>query len=490
MLALGCRYLMGLSVAALPDDPAQPEWPPHPARAFMALVAAHFATGADPEERAALEWLEAQPPCHLYAGIGHDRVSALRFVPANDRAGPSRGQLQSAPGLTRKKSERTFATAWLEDDRVFFIHPAECPDAVQAPLSRLCSKVTRVGHSSSLVEMWVEPDPPEPNWMVVPDTATKNFRVPTTGLLARLERAFLEDATRRPVISSWEPYGPPSTELREDLGQTIWSEHPIVLSLEPLETPYRHLDLVSILGISEGLHRAVLDTATDPVPEIISGHRPDGAPSEKAHIAYLPLAFVAHEHADGLIRGLGVAVPRGADREERRAILAALGRLRELRLGRLGRWNIRPETRDPAPVTLRPWAWTGGRTGARAWATVTPVVFDRHPREQDAESYDRAVREMLGRAIRRIGLPIPARITTLSISPHLGVPASHDFPRLRRKDGSERRHIHVFVRFDQPVQGPIALGAGRYRGYGFMRPVRNEGVDARWREHRERGGGS
>lgn len=50
----------------------------------------------------------------------------------------------------------------------------------------------------------------------------------------------------------------------------------------------------------------------------------------------------------------------------------------------------------------------------------------------------------------------------------------HAFPRLRRKDGSERRHTHAILVFDEPVRGPILVGAGRYRGYGFCRPMEGE----------------
>jgi hypothetical protein len=40
-----------------------------------------------------------------------------------------------------------------------------------------------------------------------------------------------------------------------------------------------------------------------------------------------------------------------------------------------------------------------------------------------------------------------------------------------RKDGSERRHTHAILVFDEPVRGPVLIGAGRYRGYGFCRPL-------------------
>ena len=59
MLAFGIRYLNGFVAARATPDSREAEWPPHPGRVFMALAAAHFQTGADVRERAALLWLEA-----------------------------------------------------------------------------------------------------------------------------------------------------------------------------------------------------------------------------------------------------------------------------------------------------------------------------------------------------------------------------------------------------------------------------------------------
>jgi CRISPR-associated protein Csb2 len=69
LFALGIRYLNGFAAASEPDARDRPEWPPHPARVFMALVAAHFETGADSSERVALEWIETLSPPRL-RGVG------------------------------------------------------------------------------------------------------------------------------------------------------------------------------------------------------------------------------------------------------------------------------------------------------------------------------------------------------------------------------------------------------------------------------------
>jgi CRISPR-associated protein Csb2 len=72
---------------------------------------------------------------------------------------------------------------------------------------------------------------------------------------------------------------------------------------------------------------------------------------------------------------------------------------------------------------------------------------------------------------KRIGLPHPREVIVTPVSSHLGAPPAHAFPRLRRKDGSERRHTHAILLFDIAVRGPVIIGAGRYRGYGLCRPM-------------------
>jgi CRISPR-associated protein Csb2 len=65
MLAIEVAFLTGRYVATAYNTRNESEWPPHPARLFSALVAAHFAADATSvpdhsNERLLLEWLERQ----------------------------------------------------------------------------------------------------------------------------------------------------------------------------------------------------------------------------------------------------------------------------------------------------------------------------------------------------------------------------------------------------------------------------------------------
>jgi CRISPR-associated protein Csb2 len=148
---LSCRRhpLQRSPAAAVPDNRERAEWPPHPARIFMALAATHFQTGADPSERAALCWLEnledrdqRKAPAIVASDVTH-RAAVVQYVPVNDDSGHSTAALQSAP-LPRARQPRTFARAWLESDTVFLFWPEAEPDeAVRSALAALCSKVSR-----------------------------------------------------------------------------------------------------------------------------------------------------------------------------------------------------------------------------------------------------------------------------------------------------------------------------------------------------------
>jgi CRISPR-associated protein Csb2 len=81
--------------------------------------------------------------------------------------------------------------------------------------------------------------------------------------------------------------------------------------------------------------------------ELISGHRPDGAPTTNPHVAYLPLPDVGHEHADGHLLGLALALPYGLIFDAEDAVLSALFRAIDrkrlslkLSLGKLGKATL------------------------------------------------------------------------------------------------------------------------------------------------------
>jgi CRISPR-associated protein Csb2 len=519
VFALGIRYLNGFVAASEPDARERPEWPPHPARVFMALAAAHFETGADPEERRALEWLEALPPPRLRAPAHTPRRVVTQYVPVNDKPGdrtePPTAIIQSIPQLARDRQARSFARAWLDDDIVYLAWPeADARTEVWRALEGLAAKVTRIGHSTSLVQMWVAgPDEAaEATWVPDGERAEVSLRVAEPGTLAELERRYNAGAAERygalvlalegapddkarraarkelkeafgdeppprlrPQIPLYQGYARAgSLAQRPPVSGTVFSPHLVVFTLEPTNGPYRALGLAGAAGLVARWREALVSQANDvpdPVRRIVSGHAADGSPLEGPHLAFVPLAFVGHPHADGHLLGVAAALPAGLTPAERRDVLRVLGRVTELRLGPLGVWRLGRELGARPPWALRPEAWTAHPEGATHWGTVTPVAFDRHPKAKDRKAYQREAAEMIAAACVAVRLPRPREVVVTPVSAHLGVPPAHVFPRLTRKDGSERRHAHAILVFAEPVRGPILIGAGRYRGYGVARPA-------------------
>lgn len=87
MLAIQLRYLTGRCVATAYSNRFEPEWPPHPARFFSALVAtwAHADdTEPDREERSVLKWFETLPAPHIVASDAWVREVVQVYVPVND----------------------------------------------------------------------------------------------------------------------------------------------------------------------------------------------------------------------------------------------------------------------------------------------------------------------------------------------------------------------------------------------------------------------
>jgi CRISPR-associated protein Csb2 len=166
--------------------------------------------------------------------------------------------------------------------------------------------------------------------------------------------------------------------------------------------------------------------------------------------------------------GVAGALPADLPVEERRACLRALGRVDSLSLGGLGVWRL--ERCDAAETRFGLHSETWCRP-ARAWGSVTPVVFGRYPRDLWGDEAAAMIRE----ACRIAGVPQPCEVATAPVAWVLGVPPAQRFPALPSRAGKPRRvHAHVRLVFDRAVAGPMLIGAGRHQGYGLFRQLTGE----------------
>lgn len=209
------------------------------------------------------------------------------------------------------------------------------------------------------------------------------------------------------------------------------------------------------------------------IPGTLSGHAENGDPLDIPHLAFVALPFVhsVQRHADGAIKGLGILVPREADREASTLLARGLLQLEQagLRIPGIGSWHLREVPMDDPPLaTLDSRTWTAA---ARIWTTATPMVFGHFPKAKNGGEPG-----VVLESLRLAGIDSSAvvEIAVGRHSPLYGALPSWCFKTHRdRAEGKEpRRWIrHVTIHFDRPIVGPLVLGSLRYFGLGLMRPL-------------------
>lgn len=549
MLALRIDLLTGRYVATAYNDRYEGEWPIHPARVFSALVAAlHDADSPDPLEREALLWLERLPAPDIAASNCGMRTAARVFVPVNDvgsmpdfsddaraceeakaelaaaKSGAADGRAIRSLQATAKKLEdrlledyraartfnagekidvaralavlperrgrqpRTFPCVVPDDPVCHFVwRDAAPPAAVRGGLERLARRVTRIGHSSSLVALrWVN-DPPRPTWTPSDNTrGARVLRVVSEGQLERLEEEFgrHRETSPRTLPCGLVPYRSASNAGREAACGNLGEDWLVFGRIQgPAFPSHRGPEL------AKTLRDALMSAAADPIKVVLSGHEPSGRRTDRPHVACVPLPFVGHRYADGSILGIAVVLPRETSEDDRQYIEDAVVKLEDragaargsqpppvrLVMGAAGELTLQRVVGLPGLRTLDPDAWC---RASRTWATATPIALDRHPGDlrsrsaaKAAEALRRAV-ESVESACTHIGLPAPTEVRIDGSSAVGGAEHAAKYGPYPARAGRFRRElVHAVIRFERPVAGPVVLGAGRFQGLGLCRPL-------------------
>ncbi|KUL29471.1 type I-G CRISPR-associated protein Csb2 [Actinoplanes awajinensis] len=457
------RLLTGAYDAASVDDRERAEWPPHPARVFCALRAA----ARTETDIATLRWLEEQPAPSVTASDLLAEQQRQSYVPTNAVA--LKGGSQTYPGRTNQLKTRVRAMPAYED--VTMCWSADADEQLVAMLDAMARRVPYLGRSTGVVlvaasAVAADTEPVsddrtvlyEPCALVDADTV---MRVPYPGYLSLLDEQFAVD---RPA---WEVSR--STAYRRRVPRSPDE----TVNGEPVSSPYDDVLVLRFRGwspqarlavdMTDALRSAVLRAAGGSAPDVLHGHRVDGRP----HVAFLALPDVGHEHADGHLLGLAVAIPE-LPKSERTPIVRAVLSLRdaakdgtiELDVPRLGRLDL-----EYRPDLTRPWGAVPKRwqRASRRWTTATPMVLDRYPKR------GASVSDEVRRGLRTVALPEPVSVR-VSAEPLLTGGA-----RLRASDLPEKVRgklfRHVEIEFDRPVRGPVLAGAGRYLGVGLFAPA-------------------
>ena len=350
-------------------------------------------------------------------------------------------------------------------------------DGVPAPdlprLNAIANDVTYLGHSTSLVRCRFLVG--EPDFGHVP--ATPRSRI-YRGRLAELVKAHAERPVR-PVIPSAASYFEPTQEPQ------IAASSPLIL-----EAIGHVPDIRASAPVCRQLRLALMsgyrrEFGPDGVPETISGHDRDRRPTKEPHIAIQPMAFVGYRHGDGRVFGYAVIPPRSSAILDSGDFRRAFGRIAQYDEGHERRILTLDGPPLRAPVKLSPAGDTPKRSlsfgpyvhPSSVWASVTPVVLDRHLKRRDEDE----ARELIAVACERAGLPRPStsRIRVGKHSAIVGAPPSRPPSGAPHWSGwrvpkhlATRPLVHVAIDFECDVEGPVLLGAGRFSGLGLFRGTR------------------
>lgn len=556
MLVLEFELLTGRFVATAATSRSESEWPPHPARVFSALVEAWAtADDDDPAGKAAavLDRIAAADPPAIDASEASTRDVVSVYVPVNDLSvvddcgkqeqaladaeqrlaelraeGDLKAERKAAKEVEKlavrledaRRSARA-APAKLADDAIKRARslvpetrtakqprsfPSVTPDRATvryaygdltldaddlANLEAVLRRVVRIGHSSSLVVARLGVDA-SPN--LLPSAEGRlALRCPQPGQRELLVAAHERHRGLEPRVlpSRVVRYGP--RELVMDVPRPrshFGNDWLLLRRVGGVKLPG-----TATAGVARQLRRVLQRFADDPVPAQLSGHRADGRPMEGPHVAVVPLPFVGHRHASGLLLGVALVLPDGIEDADRAAVYRALARWEDdvrrhdpeqdveaprlpLHLGRAGVLELERCEFGALPATLRPGTWTGPAT---AYRTVTPIALDRNPgdlRSRNPAALATALanaRETIATACEHIGLPQPTAVEIWPAAPLVGAEKARRFPRFPGTGRSPDRVLtHARICFAEPVEGPVLLGAGRYHGLGLCRPERDD----------------
>jgi CRISPR-associated protein Csb2 len=398
---------------------------------------------------------------------------------------PSDKALKTANALMperRTRQVRTFPVVIPETPTFAFLWPGADPSAHRVALDRLCARVTRLGHSSSLVRC-TRVDVDISPTLVPSDDGDTVLRVVGPGQVERLDRAFAhhEGWKNRVLPARPQRYRsfsavPVSAPQAESVFSAEWILFERVGGSRPLSS--------RCTDVARALRGALLEQhGGDTLPATLSGHAGDGATTQP-HVAFVPLPFVGHDHADGSLMGCAVVLPREFPARDREILLRLVAKWEKERSDDRGNLTLAGGTLPPFRVrrvglsakrTLAPDHWCHPAT---RFITATPIALDKNPgnlrSNQDRTAYRAATeaQQNISEACLRV---VGVRPTSVDVSLAPLLPGSQhvrDFvPWPGRPGRTARARVHADIRFDRQVCGPLLLGAGRYFGLGLCLPV-------------------
>ena len=460
------------------DREGPPEWPPSPFRLFQALVAGVARRGElESELGESLAWLQTHDPPMIVSPRSHAGHVVTRFVPINDG--------DKKPDRQSRLTGKTFRpTLMLDPPEIHYFWPI---DDVGIPQARLVCQaahyLTCLGWGIDMAyadgrlidldeitqlsgECWY------PSKVVVPGGVS--LRVPyvdnetkenTLSDLKRAHQSALDRIQRNEPLNNVDM--PKIFDIIFYQKVTIPPPRPYAVFevkdlndkyvLAPPENTICVAAMLRSLACREENRRDFQEQFDEDSEVYLAGHA-NGEKHTPPRFSYLPLPTIGYQHADGMIRRLLIAEPYGDN-----------GLHARWAQQRLRNQVLRDNDGNERGVLLDLWRTSSGAMVNRYvgesqnWATVTPVLLPGYDDGKRAKAD-----KLFLQAVAQAGLTVES-IEEFTLRKAPFYPGAQH-PRLyqRPKYLIHSPGGHVWIRFREPISGPLAIGAGRHCGLGIF----------------------
>ena len=464
MLAISVELLHG-TFRGDPDGTANTggltrgEWPPAPARLLAALVAADGTRGrCTVTDGSELKWFEQLPApvIHAHAQPCHQVLRPRYVVEHKGNAQRSTHQEYVA---RKGASVRAGVRVTPRDPRVVYSWDTECPPGTADALRRRAARIGYLGAADSPVRIRVDTRVPqfaETEEAFHPDPyGDIEISVPQEGDVQVLDEMydrwveFGADVARAqfPALRHQVPYRSPAATVQEDAGTVVaWLRLGTAVSGRRI-TAVTALFKQAVLSQHERMH--------DEPPPVLHGH---GFARNGYELArFLALPDVGYPRSRGRIHGLALWMPPGCEPDVRHRARDAALAIQRL-TGRGVDVSLAPWQGENRPVAANPARW---RSRSRCWVTAFPAIHERR-RVLDLSE--------VSRWCAHAGLPPPKRFRSAR-SPLARGAVDLAPVEVNRPGRTGLPYSHVQLWFEEAVVGPVAIGAGRQRGFGLCVPV-------------------
>ncbi|HVS40176.1 MAG TPA: type I-U CRISPR-associated protein Csb2 [Gemmataceae bacterium] len=507
-LCLTIRFLQPYSHGR--GDGGEPEWPPSPLRMFQALVAA---AAARQNERTRLEfgapalhWLERQEPPTIVAAVGvRSAVKYRLYVPDNVADKVAKSWSAGREGsIADFRTEKDVQPTHLMGEAVYYLFPlpdGSCPHldvltAAARSITHLGWGVDMVAANAGVVSEKEAARLPGERWRPMQGDSGDGLRVPINGTLndlATKHTAFLNrlsDDGFKPVppLSAYRVVGyrrATDAATRPVAAFEIWKPLHEIADLPAGKSRFRPFDAVRRFAYVAGMVRRAAAVAAkqagwkdDLVASFILGHGDgdSGQATTDDRLMFIPLPSITPLKVESIRRVLVVGPP-GSDIARIRQFLSGAELMEEGRPDPVAMLSFIPQSDRNVSHYYTP--------SARVWSTVTPVVlpgfddpdglrkklnerWNAEVQKKRLDRLDRRTLDLIKRAFKQAGCPTElvedAELEYREVGFRAGVDLAmrYELPPLKFP------RYHIRVRFRHPIQGPLAVGAGRYRGLGVF----------------------